>query len=133
MGFKSLKIRDSVLDELRTNQLSGFLPPLAIGGENAYGSQLQLNSRYWRNHTVSQKSVEVFVEAFAFAKIVELGGENGLDVLFVGGLNDSKVQESRLPSVRVTLVPVLEKVVEPECIIAVISACFDCLVDERQA
>lgn len=65
--LKAIEIADTLTRKLRTEQFSAALPFLTICGEDA----------------VAQERLPVGVERFRLAKVFELRGQNGLDVLRV--------------------------------------------------
>lgn len=73
MLLKAMQIAHSLLDKLWANKLSAGMPKVAIRGENR----------------VTEELFPVLVEELALAIVVELPGEDGFDVLNVGGDDDA--------------------------------------------
>lgn len=69
VALEAVQIADAVLDELRPDQLAAGVPAIAVGGEDA----------------VAQEVLELLVEGLSLAVVGELRGQDGLDVLRVGG------------------------------------------------
>lgn len=63
--FKRNQVADTVLDELRSNQSPTVMPLLPVRGENA----------------ISEEVLPVLMEGLPFAIVIELSGQDGLDVL----------------------------------------------------
>ena len=63
--------------------------------------------------TVSQELAEILVELRPLAKVVELCGQDGLDVLWVGSNDHALACDASLNGVRALGVVVLEEVLVP--------------------
>jgi len=73
MFLKRVQIAHTVLDELRADQLSGSVPESSVSGED----------------TVAKEFTPVLVERLALSIVSKLRSKNRLDVLDVGGHNDT--------------------------------------------
>lgn len=80
MALEHVQVTDAVLDELRPDQLAAVVPQAAIGGEDA----------------VAEEGLPLPVEGLAFAVVVELRSQDGLDVLGVTGEDDATAGDAAL-------------------------------------
>lgn len=77
MRLEAVKVADAVANELGTDELTAGVPHLTVGGEDA----------------VTQKVLPLLVEGLPLAKVGELSGQDGLDVLWVGGGDDGLAKD----------------------------------------
>lgn len=73
MFLENGQIADSVLDELRSNQRPTVMPLLPI----------------CREDTVSKEVLPVFMKRLAFSIVLELSGQDGFDILRLGGEDEA--------------------------------------------
>lgn len=116
MLFKDLQITDTILDELRTDQLPGIVPLVQIRREDA----------------VAEEIMPVLVEGLALAVVAELRCENGFDVLWVGSEDDALAGNARLDCLA-TRLAVLGKVRLPDFEVLVGHGALDAFVDYVEA
>jgi len=78
MPLENMKITNPVLDELRADQLPAVMPEGAVGSEDA----------------VAQEVLPLVVEGLAFAVVVELRRQDGLDVLMIYSEDDIAAKQA---------------------------------------
>lgn len=115
MPLESVQVTDAILDELRTDQLTRRVPRISIGGEDR----------------VTEERLPVIVEWLALAEVAELRGQDGLDVLGVGGEDDALAGGAGLDGV--VAVGVLLEDVAPALEVVVVGAVVDGFCDEIEA
>jgi len=87
--FKAMQVRDSLLVEFRAEQGTRVMPFLTISREDS----------------VPEEVVPGFVEVLTLAKIVKLGRQNSLDVLWIDCDDEMTSRDSHLVSEQMQLKP----------------------------
>ena len=93
MGLEDVKVANALLNEEGPNKLPAGVPRVAVCGEDG----------------IAQKLAPFSVEGLALAIVVELLGENGLDVFGVSGEDDAFAEQAGLCSVAVNALKQMQK------------------------
>jgi hypothetical protein len=79
MPFEEIQVTNSFADEHRSDELTGIMPLIAVGSEDA----------------ITQKWFPFFMESFALAVISELGCQDRFDVLWISSKERSCVAQEK--------------------------------------
>jgi hypothetical protein len=85
--LKDVQIGDTILDELRADELTRCMPSLSISSEDTYVKSAFHFLLVLVLLTISQEIMPFMVKLCTFAIIIELSGKNGLDIFLIGSHN----------------------------------------------